>query len=112
MWKIADLQEGKRYRVALVELEGGDRRLSLLEEHAPSDLPGVMFVTECVPFELLRRRDFKSISEAVPLVGGSRFYVEAHGIWLTSEEATALESFAPLREIPWPGGVSPRFPPK
>jgi hypothetical protein len=112
MWKIADLQEGKRYRVALVELEGGDRRFSLLEEHAPSDLPGVMFITECVPFELLRRRDFQSISEAVSLVGGGRFYVEAHGMWLTSEEVSALESFVPLSEIPWLNGVLPRFPPK
>lgn len=71
-----------------------------------------MFFTECVAFDLLRHRNVERISETVSLVGGGRFYVDAHGIWLTSEEANALDSFVPLDEVPWLNGVCPRFPPK
>ncbi|WP_144240851.1 hypothetical protein [Dyella japonica] len=112
MWKIADVQKDKRYRLALVELEGGERELRLLEENALTDLPEVMFVTECVPQELLRRRSVEHISKTVSLVDGGRFYFDAHGVWLTSDEASALQSGVPLREIPWLNGTIPRFPPK
>lgn len=112
MWKIADVQEGKRYRVALVELEGGERELRLQEETALTDSPEVMFITERVPHELLRRRNAEKISKAVSLVDGGRFYVGAHGVWLTSIEANAWKSGISLDEISWLNGICPQFPPR
>lgn len=75
-------------------------------------LEGAVFLTEVVPTNLLLSRDFAGISEVVPLKGGKRFFVEAHGVWFTEEEWTALDRDVDWHEVQWLNGLAPILPPK
>ncbi len=111
MWLRAEVDESKEYRVALCQQANGKRHYKLLAigEPAPSES---VFVTEIVPTDLLLRRDFIGISEAVKLSNGQPFGVESHGIWLTKEECGALEADNDWSNIPWINGLPPHLPPK
>jgi hypothetical protein len=111
MWLRVDVDESKEYRVALCQLENGKRYYKLFAngEQPPSES---VFATEIVPTDLLFRRDFIGISEAVKLSNGLPFGVESHGIWLTKEECDALEADNDWSSVPWINGLPPHFLPK
>lgn len=108
-WNRSDVDRSKGYQVALCQLASGSRYF-VLHEKGGLDLPvGCCFLTGLVPTDLLLRRDFEAISTAVPLASGDRFYVDAHGVWLTRQEEEAWEAGI---EVPWHNGIRPRFAPK
>ena len=112
MWKRAEVVEGVRYRVALCQSSTGQRtyKLQLLDEAQLP--PDAALVTNEVPTDLLLRRDVHGIAEAVRLNDGSRFWTDAHGVWLTQEEWDALGARVDHAAVPWLNGIPARFPPK
>jgi hypothetical protein len=112
MWKRAEVLEGTRYRVALCQTLTGHRTYKLQpldHEQLPTD---AALVTNEVPIELLLRRDFGGIADAVRLSDGKRFWTDAHGVWLTEEEMDALSSGVDHAAVPWLNGLPARFPPR
>jgi hypothetical protein len=112
MWKRAEVLEGARYRVALCQSSTGHRTYKLQpldERQRPSD---AALITDEVPTDLLLRRDFGGIAEAVRLNDGKRFWTDAHGIWLTQEEMDALSAGFDHTSVPWLNGLPARFPPR
>lgn len=112
MWKVADVQDGKRYRLGLIQEKGGARRFFLREDAELIEPSDSALTTEIVANDLLRCRDLIRISESVSLTGGDRFYVDPHGVWLTEREFDALSRRISDDEVPWLNGVCPRFPPR
>ena len=110
MWQRREVNPNCAYSVALRQFPDGRRRFSLCEPDSPA-LSGEVFRTQIVPTDLLLRRDFISISEQVPLVSGQSFTVDAHGTWLTGEEAIALDSMS-FNKVPWLNGLPPDFAPR
>jgi hypothetical protein len=110
-WKRRDVLDGKRYYVALCQCTSGHRYYELCEvASAPSSKEAVLLTAE-VPNSLLAACNYEAISNTVPLTNGRRFYVEAHGVWLTEDEVGALGRDEE-REIPWLNGIAATFPPK
>lgn len=109
MWKRSEVDPSKKYQVALCASPSGSRSHALhpLEHGVPPE--NTVFLTEVVPTDLLLRRDFNGISKAVRIDGGKQYWVDAHGVWLTMEEVSALEEEL---EVPWVNGMPPCFAPK
>lgn len=112
MWKVADVQDGKRYRLVLIQEMDGARRFFLSEDSQQIEPSDSALITEVVPNDLLRRRDLIGVSEFVSLTGGDHFYVDPHGVWLTEREFDALSRGTPDDEVPWLNGICPLFPPR
>lgn len=112
MWKPSDVQNGKSYYLALVQSETGDRDFLLQEGNMDQIASGTVFSTEPVPNELLIKRNLKKISESILLVSGEHFYVDAHGIWITDSEMSAIMEDKDDDEVPWVNGMAPNFAPK
>ena len=110
-WKRKDVHDTSRYYVALCQSEHGHRYYELCEVGTQPVSPDAVLQTHEVPNPLLVARNFRAISDAVKLTNGRRFYVEAHGVWLTEEEFEALEEDEE-REVPWLNGIAASFPPK
>ena len=109
MWNRSDVDEAKRYQVALCQAKNGTRTHAL-HTAGSSPLPvNAIFLTEIVPAELLMTRNFRCIAEATSLENGNRYWVDAHGVWLTGEELDALKDD---RAVPWVNGIAARFAPK
>ena len=110
MWLRSDVHEACEYRVSLCQAGTGKRSFKLLAlgQEEPDES---VFVTGIVPTELLLRRDFIGISEAVKLSNGQPFGVDAHGVWFTKEELDALNARASWRSVPWVNGLPPILPP-
>lgn len=111
MWKVSDIKNGKNYVLTLIQSDVGARKIHLQEYDFKNENSEVIFVTEVIPQDLLIKRNIEKISELILLTNGERFYVDAHGIWLTQTEMNALESDE-LIDIPWVNGMSPNFAPK
>ena len=115
IWRASDVMDGHQYKVELCHSVDGKRSLRLRPLHASegSAVPGdaVIFVSQVVPNDLLRRRDVISISEQVPLENGQPFYVDAHGMWLTEAESAQIDAGVDLAEIQWSTKSPPRFAP-
>lgn len=109
MFKRPELEVGRRYRLWLCQ-RGGARWMEVAEEDA--SVPAGVLSTALVPHELLLARDLKRIVEQVPLADGTRFVVDAHGIWFTERERAAFRAGADYDQIPWVDGVAPRLAPK
>lgn len=109
MWKRSEVDPTKRYQVALCASPTGSRSHALHPVGNGVPPENTVFLTEVVPTGLLLRRDFNGISKAVCVTGGKQYWVDAHGMWLTMEEMSALEEEL---EVPWVNGVPPRFAPK
>ena len=110
-WKRSDVLDGKRYYVALCQSSSGRRYYELCElGSAPLSGDAVLLTAE-VPNSLLAARQYEAISNTVLLTNGRRFYVEAHGIWLTDDELEALDADWE-RQVPWLNGIPASFPPK
>lgn len=111
LWKNYEVDEGKRYFVALTQSKCGKRSYELCEMGANPVGEDVVFTTEVVPYELLFWRRIPDIADTVKLTNGKRFYVEAHNVWFTEEEAMALDE-DDEGDIPWLNGIPPQLPPK
>jgi hypothetical protein len=112
MWKRAEVIEGVRYRVALCQRSTGERTYKLHPLGEAQLPPDAALVTNEVPTDLLLRRDFIGIAEAVRLNDGRRFWTDAHGVWLTQEEMDALSARVDHATVPWLNGIPARFPPR
>lgn len=66
-------------------------------------------LTTVVPTDLLVARSGHEASQASTLVDGTKFVIDAHGIWWTEPERVAFRAGKP---IPWALGVAPHFAPK
>ena len=101
MWRKSDIHDGKSYHLSLDQLTNGHRKFTLHEVGADTPSPGAIFLTLVVPNDLLIRKDFEEISDTVAINDGTRFFVDAHGVWLKQEEMAALEGDASDDEVPW-----------
>ncbi len=112
MWARNDIESGRQYKLLLCQRDDGTRYYLLLEADSTTDPLDAVLCTSVVPNELLTRRDFIGIAEAVRLTDGSRFVVDAHGVWYTELEATELSSGIAFDDVDWVTGTPPRLPPK
>jgi hypothetical protein len=113
MWKLSELNPDEGYFLRLWEDADGKRSFVLVSVAQPDPPTGTALETEQIPFDLLRRYDLKRIASSVKLKDGSRFVFDAHGIWLTEEEAKAFgEAGGDPNKVKWINGRVPRFPPK
>lgn len=110
MWKKSDVLPGKSYRVQLCHAEG--RRFFALLEDGSAPSSECVFTTELVPTRLLENRDMIGIADEVRLCDGSPFVVDAHGVWLTEDEAAALRRGEDHDAVQWVTGVRPKRAPK
>jgi len=110
MWKRSDVDEMKRYQIALCQEANGLRRFALVDVDQPSFPGTTALLTEEVPINLLLRRDFTAIAEQVKLSNGEKFGVDAHGVWLTKNECDAWDRN--WSDIPWLNGIPPLLAPK
>ena len=112
MWKRADVKEDNKYRVALCQ-QDSTRFFKLVEYGKEDDnTENRCFLTEVVPNSMLLKGGVGKIAAEVKMTNGSRFEVDAHGMWLTLAEAEALIKQVPFDKIPWHKGKKPRFAPK
>ena len=75
--------------------------------------PDCVFETGVCDNELLWWGDLERIAQATPLTTGDRFHVDAHGVWLTSDEIRQIEEDdLELDQVQWCRGIAPRFAPK
>lgn len=110
MWNFSDIRDNHRYFLALTQLSTGRRRVVLCD--VDEARPDAALFTEVLSNELLLTRDLERISEQAPLLGGGRFFVDAHGVWLTEEEMCALEDDKDDYDVPWLNGIPPVFAPR
>lgn len=114
IWRASDVIEGEQYKVELCQSESGKRSLRLKPLQADvtdSQDWVVVFVSQVVPNDLLRRGDIISISEQVPLENGRPFFMDAHGIWLSEGESEQIDAGVSLVEIKWDTQTPPKFAP-
>lgn len=114
IWKVADVTQGKSYRLALCQDEDAVRTLHLIDATdnvVVEQIPDALFVTQRVATDLIWRRDVVAIAEMTLLEGGGRFELDAHGVWLTESEGRQLEAGIAFDEIVWATGCPPKFPP-
>ena len=111
MWPPSDVDQSRRYRVALCQSPTGARTHALHPEDQEKLPENAVFLTAVVSTELLMRRDFRAISNAVKLIDGQGYWVDAHGVWFTLEEVEALEGDDDA-EAPWVNGLPALVAPK
>ena len=109
MWKSTEINDNASYRLLLIQEENGYRRFVLKISNEETFIAKNSFLTECIDNELLKKRNLRKISEKFRLIDGSRFYVDAHGIWLTESEMNAITDDKEDDEIPWLNGMPPNF---
>src|SRR5688572_4388691 len=107
MWRMADVDPGAAYQVALLQFANGARNYALVADGETVMPAGTVLLTETVPHALLSAGDLAGIAAAVPLVGGGRFFVDAHGAWLTEDEQHQRERGVGDASIPWLNGMPP-----
>lgn len=111
IWKNYEVDEGKKYYVALIQDPDGGRTYELVEKgHQPKSNHAVL-KTEIVPYQLLFWRRMKEISETVVLTNGEHFCVDAHNVWFTNKEAEALNE-DDEGYIPWLNNKPPLLAPR
>ena len=113
IWKISDVLVDECYMLHLIQTKGGNRLFRLVANNSPDEhnpAQDVVLVTQIVPTELLKKRDLLAIANQVPLSDGGAFFVDAHGVWYTEQEMSALSSGQPISKIEWSTGVMPKFP--
>lgn len=113
MWKREDIKFGKNYTLLLCYEKNGTRKFLLNEINSDKKKKeGVFAETKIVSNELLQNRNLNKIAELILLENGQKFYVDAHGMWLTHKEVEALENGLSFDKIPWNNNLPPKFAPK
>ena len=108
MWHRADVVDGCSYQVALCQDKRGHRSFVLHQVGSTQLPPDAVFLTAIVPADLLLQGNMRRIAELVPSQT-AKVWVDAHNVWLTSEEVEALEDD---REVPWLNGLAANLAPK
>ncbi len=109
MWNRSDINPDVSYRVGL-KAAPGTRSYHLVPEGSETD--AFDFITPLVDDHgLLKRRSYEEILSRYPVEGEIPLVVDAHGIWLTEEEARQLLTSG-QSELQWYKGCAPSFPPK
>ena len=114
IWRVSDVIEGEQYKVELCQSANGRRLLRLkpvCDETTDAPDLTVVYVSQVVPNDLLRRGDIISISEQVLLENGRPFFMDAHGIWLSESESEQIDAGVSLSQIRWVTKVPPKFAP-
>lgn len=109
MWKLTEIDKNTSYRLLLVQEDNGHRRFFLKNSNEEIFVKKNTFLTEPIDNEFLKKRNLRKISENFRLIDGSRFYVDAHGAWLTECEMNAINEDKEDDEIPWLNGIPPNF---
>ena len=109
IWRIADIDEGRTYVLALCHSLSGNRTFHLMERGSTRPLDAVA-ITQSVPSAMLRKRSLGAIADKVLLESGERFYVDPHNIWLLHSEVMQLSN-RDFNEVIWSTPTPPRFPP-
>jgi len=115
IWRVYEVEDGKKYRLHLFQASNGLRSFRLVEVDSGEDLqrPGdVAFATKVVQNDLLRVRDLGSIAESTELESGKKYMVDVHGTWLTDTECKQLQSRISFHEVRWDTALPPSFAPK
>jgi hypothetical protein len=103
-WRASNIIDSKQYRLHLCQSPEQKRTASLVEVGSDQDLrPGneVYLVTQLVPHALLRQRALIAISEQVPLLDGTPFFMDAHCCWWAAREVEDFDSNLSDEEIRW-----------
>lgn len=115
IWRASEVMDGYQYKIELCHSAEGKRSLRLrplyMDESSGTSGDTVVFVSQIVPNDLLRRRDVISISEQIPLEDGQPFFVDAHGMWLTEAESAQIDEGVDLSEVQWATKPPPKFAP-
>src|SRR5262245_30949471 len=92
MWKRLQVDRAKKYILQLCQASDGHRRFVLTEADQTGREADCVFETTVVADnELLWCVDLERIAQTTTLTTGERFYVDAHGVWLTSDEMRQIE---------------------
>ncbi|MFZ6643914.1 hypothetical protein ACO0LL_29585 [Undibacterium sp. TC4M20W] len=112
LWRAYEVKDDTQYRLHLCHASNGRRYFRLVEINSEEDLhhpEGVIFSTKIVLNELLRARCFESIAKSTELESGKKYFVDAHGTWLTESECNQLYSRISFDEIRWDTDLAPLF---
>jgi hypothetical protein len=114
IWRYADVDEKKSYRLGLCQSSDGVRGYKLVEINdgetfKPRD--DIYLFTEPVQTDMLKLRNLKAISNKIRLSDGQAFFVDSHGVWITESEKEQMKSGKKHSDIDWITGVPPKFPP-
>lgn len=112
MWKLSDVDSTKHYHLLLIQSNSGARSFVLREYSESPANEGLFAFTASVPNESLLKRNLHAIAKAVALNNGEPFYVDAHGVWLTKDEMSAIVDDKDDDEIPWLNSLPPLLAPK
>ena len=113
MWKRLQVDRAKKFVLQLCQSSDGGRRFVLTEADQTGREPDCVFETGVCDNELLWWGNLVRIAETTPLTAGDRFYVDAHGVWLTSDEMRQIEEDDLRRDhVQWCRGIPRRFAPK
>lgn len=112
MWEKTDVDPSGRYRLLLTQSPNGKRAFLLESLDATPEALNLYASTEQVPHALLLRQSLHEISKAVRLTNGKSFFLDAHGVWFTQEEMTAILEDKEDHEVPWLNGIGPILAPK
>ena len=113
MWLLSDLNADKVYCLGLCQDLDGTRFFQLAPLHEREcyvNDPRVFNWTRTVPMELLRKRNLSAIAQEVSLESGQKFFVDAHGVWLTEKEFEQLKQGIGFEEVKWSTGTGPQNP--
>lgn len=113
IWSVSDIDDTASYQLLLCQNALGRRYFKLLraDEQEAALMPEEhILLTQVVPNQLLKARDLHAISLAVSLSNGERFCVDAHGVWLTTQELNGLNAGAAYGAINWVTAAPPFFP--
>ena len=112
MWKLSEISTESTYVLELCHDNTSGQRFFRLraapEAAADTD---VVFETQLVSHELLKSRNLSRIAAEVKLANGESFAVDAHGIWFTPEELSALEETDDMDSIKWCTATPPMLAP-
>lgn len=115
IWRATDVHDGCQYKIDLCYSLDGRRSLRLRSTQEgtvqDSDLT-VVFTSQVVPNDLLRRRDIVSIAEQIPLENGAPFFLDAHGVWLSESESEQFDAGVEWNKMQWDTKSPPLFPPR
>ena len=116
-WNRFGLKKDAIYVVELCQKPTGERYTKYREVTAGEHDPCCVLETESAPGSQFIEWGFYEYAKHLRLQDGRDFVFEAHGIWMTQEEAEYLTrrlrgTAGAVEQPPWINGIPPRLPPK
>jgi len=111
MWKLPPMSDSAEYVLCFCQDNEQKRFCSVIE--STTTHPFEVARTSVIPTELLRKRQWETVSKQYKLLPYNlQFVFGPHGEWLTEPEAQALFGPGVATKIPWVTGCTPNLPPK